>query len=77
MAAHTKAIDGLEGLVGLAGVTLGVIPFGGWVIAKEHSGPFRWLFGEQTGAMGYVAPLVVVAVAALLITVLEAVKRRL
>ncbi|GAB3476197.1 hypothetical protein [Amycolatopsis cihanbeyliensis] len=76
MAMQNKAIDGLEGLLALAGITLGAIPFGGWVIAKEHSGPFRWLFGEHTGAMGYVVPLLVLGVAVLLIAVLEGAKRR-
>ncbi|MBK1785559.1 hypothetical protein [Prauserella cavernicola] len=73
---RTRALDGVQGVVGFAGVMLGLIPLGGWIIAGTHNGPFRWLFGEQTGPMGYVAPLLVIAVAIVVIGALEKVKRR-
>ncbi|MCK2238845.1 MULTISPECIES: hypothetical protein [unclassified Crossiella] len=75
MAKSVSAIDGVQGVIALVGITLGGVPLVRWFIEGQHSGPFRWLFGEQTGTMGYVAPLLVIGVAIGLIAVLERRKR--
>lgn len=74
--ARSKSIDGVQGLVALAGITFGAIPLVRWVASGEHGGLFRWLFGEHTGAMGLGAPLIVILVAVGAVAALEVWKRR-
>ncbi|MFF5988878.1 hypothetical protein [Prauserella flavalba] len=73
---RTGAANGLQGLTAFAGLMLGVIPLAGWLIAGRHSGPFRLIFGEQQGALGYVVPLLVILGAVVVIAALEAWKKR-
>ena len=73
---RTRAIDGLQGGVALVGITLGVIPVARWAIQEQHGALFEWLFGVQTGTIGYVVPLAVIAVAIGTIAALEMTKRR-
>jgi hypothetical protein len=73
---RTRAIDGVQGLVALVGITLGAIPLVRWIVQDEHGGLFRTLFGTHTGAMGYVAPILVIVAAVAVIALLEIPKRR-
>ncbi|GAA2840513.1 hypothetical protein [Crossiella cryophila] len=75
MAKSVSAIDGAQGVIAIVGITLGAVPLIRWFIEGQHSGPFRWIFGEQTGTMGYVVPLLVIGVGFGLIAVLERRKR--
>ncbi|MCP2257623.1 hypothetical protein LX15_001308 [Streptoalloteichus tenebrarius] len=68
--------DGLQGLCGLVAVTLGVIPLVRWLISAQHGALFRWVFGEQTGVLGYLLPMLVVAVMIGAIAALEKAKNR-
>lgn len=72
----SRTIDGLQGLAALVGITLGAIPLVRWVAQGRHGGLFRWLFGDHSGAMGFAAPLMVIAVAIGVIAALEGWKRR-
>ncbi|MCI2420994.1 hypothetical protein MOQ72_26475 [Saccharopolyspora sp. K220] len=69
-------IDALQGVVGFIGVTVGVIPLVRWMIQGEHGAVFRWLFGNPTGLLGYLVPLVFLAVVVAAIAGLEMLKRR-
>lgn len=76
MARSTSAIDGVQGVIAIAGITLGVVPLVKWLFVQEHTGPFRFLFGQQTGAAAYVVPLLVIVAAFVVIGVLETRKRK-
>lgn len=73
---RTRALDGLEGVAALVGITLGVIPFARWAITGELGGLFAWIFGSFTETMGYAAPLIVVAVSVAIIAAFEVMKKR-
>lgn len=73
---RTRTIDGIQGIVALAGISFGLIPLVRWIFSGEHGGLFRWAFGTPTGTMGYLAPLAVIAVLIGLIALLEVLKRR-
>jgi hypothetical protein len=70
------AIDAFQGLFAFVGVTLGVIPMVRWAIQEEYGALFEWLFGVQTGSMGYVTPLAVIVAVVGAIAALEMMKRR-
>lgn len=72
----TRALDGLQGVVALVGITLGVIPFVRWVITGELGGLFAWIFGSFAETMGYAAPLIVVAVSVAVIAAFKVMKKR-
>ncbi|MCO1582693.1 hypothetical protein M8C13_43805 [Crossiella sp. SN42] len=76
MAKTVSAVEGAQGVIALIGITLGAVPLVRWLIEEQHSGPFRWIFGELTGTMGYLGPLLVIAAAIGLIALLELRKRR-
>ncbi|QUH01142.1 hypothetical protein HUO13_10260 [Saccharopolyspora erythraea] len=71
-----KQIDAVQGVVGLIGITIGVIPLARWAFTGEHGGLFEWLLGKPTGLMGLLVPLAVVLVGVGVIAALEAAKRR-
>lgn len=71
----TRTVDGMQGLVALIGITLGVIPL---VRAAYGGGPgwlLGWLPGMEGGATTYVVPIVIVVVAVAVMGVLERSKR--
>ncbi len=72
----TRSFDGLQGACALIGITFGGIPLIRWTITGEHGALFRWIFGNTSGSMAYVAPLVVIAAAVGVIAALEGLKRR-
>lgn len=71
-----RTIDAFQGLVVIVGIPIGVIPLIRWIANGDHGGLFQWLFGAPTGAMGLVAPLLVIAVGIVIIAILEMVKKR-
>lgn len=74
--ARSRTANGLQGLIAFIGILLGVIPLAGQLIVGEPSGPFRLLFGEPQGVGAYIVPVVVVAVAVLIIAALELWKKQ-
>jgi hypothetical protein len=70
-------IDGLQGVLGLIGITVGVIPLVRWMIQGEHGAAFRWLFGTPTGVLAYAVPLAFSGVVIAAIAGLEMLKRRI
>ncbi|QFU89759.1 hypothetical protein [Amycolatopsis sp. YIM 10] len=73
---RARTIEGAQGLVIIVAIPLGIIPLVRWIFSEDHGGLFRWFFGDLSGAMGYAAPIIVLAVAFLIIAILEAVKKR-
>lgn len=72
----TPAVDGLQGVAGLVGITVGAIPLLRWAVEREHGAIFRWIFGNPSGAMGYVAPLLVIVATIGFVAALERLKPR-
>lgn len=71
-----RAIDGLQGVSALVGITLGVIPLVGWAMGTESGGLLGLVFGwSPSGTSAYVLPVVVVVAAIGVIAALEMVKR--
>ncbi|QRK91411.1 hypothetical protein [Saccharopolyspora erythraea] len=71
-----KQIDAVQGVVGLIGVTIGLIPLARWAFTGEHGGLFEWSLGKCTELMGLLVPLATVLVGVGMIAALEGVKRR-
>jgi uncharacterized membrane protein len=72
----SRTIEGVQGVVLLAAIPTGLIPLVTFIASGEHGRVFRWFFGERTGTMGYLLPALVLAVAIVVIGVLEVVKKQ-
>jgi hypothetical protein len=73
----TRALDGLQGVCALAGITLGVIPLISWALGGESGGLLGRIFGwSPSGSLAYVLPMVVIVVVIGVVAILEAMKRR-
>lgn len=73
---RTKTYDVLQGVCAVIGITFGLIPLVKWFIDGTHNGPFRFVFGTPTGAMAYLAPVIVIIAVFALIALFEGLKRR-
>ncbi|AXB41842.1 hypothetical protein [Amycolatopsis albispora] len=71
-----RTIEGAQTLVIIVAIPLGLIPLIRWILSEDHGGLFRWFFGSLSGVLGYAAPIIVLAVAFLLVMLLEAVKKK-
>ena len=74
--ATKKAIDGWQGFVGFVGITLGVIPLIRYAIGGRRGGLLRFVLGDDPGAALWIVPLVILAVSAAAILLLELGKTR-
>ncbi|TQN27850.1 hypothetical protein FHX37_4581 [Haloactinospora alba] len=70
-----RTLDALQGVVAIAGITVGVIPLALWMLNGKHSGAFRLLFGSPDAPIAYTIPLLVIAACVALIALLERAKR--
>jgi hypothetical protein len=72
----TRAIDGLQGVCALIGITVGVIPLASWAVGGESGGLLGRISGwSPLGSQAYVLPVAVIAVAIGVIAILEVMKR--
>lgn len=71
-----RTIEAFQGLVVILGIPIGVVPLVRWIANGDHGGLFQWLLGAPSGAMGLVAPLLVIGVGIAIIAILEVVKKR-
>ncbi|MBP2471304.1 hypothetical protein JOF53_000176 [Crossiella equi] len=76
MAKTKSGVETVQGVLALAGITLGLVPLGFYLFTGRHSGPFRLLFGEPDGTMAYLTPVLVIAVVLLAIGFLERYKSK-
>ncbi|MEU6645675.1 hypothetical protein ABZ863_24420 [Saccharomonospora sp. NPDC046836] len=72
---RARVVDGAQTVIAIAGVMFGLVPLVRWFFSDEHGGLFRWVFGTPTGAMGYVAPLLVIGAVVAVVLALEPLKR--
>ncbi|SFB63771.1 hypothetical protein SAMN05216266_13715 [Amycolatopsis marina] len=70
----SKTADTWQGVFGLIGITLGVIPLGMLVFGSSN-GLWTLVLDDSAGALRWVLPLVVLVVGVLAIGVLERYKR--
>ncbi|MFG1927889.1 hypothetical protein [Cryptosporangium sp. NPDC048952] len=69
--AKNKTIDGWQGFLALIGVSLGVIPLVQYAIGVRRGGLLRFVLGDDPGAALWIVPLVILAVVAVVILLLE------
>lgn len=70
----SKTADAWQGLIGLIGITLGVIPLAMMVFGSSN-GLWTLVLDDSAGALRWVLPLVVLIVGVIAIAVLERRKR--
>lgn len=70
-----RHIDGLQTLVAILGISLGVVPLVRSALSGEPGRLYDWLLGETNRVFEYLAPLAVVVIAVVLIAVLDSSKR--
>ncbi|MFE1177593.1 hypothetical protein [Streptomyces sp. NPDC058773] len=73
---QSKVFEALQTVAVLVAIPLGVVPLVKYLASDDHGGLFRALFGERTGTMAIVLPALVIVVAAVLVGVLEVMKKR-
>ena len=71
-----RAYDRWQGFFCFVGITLGVIPLAQFAIGVRRGGLLRFVLGDDPGAALWITPLVVLAVAATAIFLLERGKSR-
>ena len=67
----TWTINAVQGLAALIGITFGAIPLVQFLTTGAAGSLWALLFDDTTGTIGWAGPLAVVAVATLVITVLQ------
>ena len=71
----TRAIDGLQGVCALIGITVGVIPLVSWGSEGSPGDLGRISGWSPLGSQAYVLPVAVIVVAIGVIAILEVMKR--
>lgn len=72
---RNRQIDGLQTLVVILGISLGVVPLVRSALSGEPGRLYDSLLGETNRLVEYLAPLAVVVIAVVLIAVLDSSKR--
>ncbi|MFF1946134.1 hypothetical protein ACFVWF_28825 [Rhodococcus qingshengii] len=68
--------NAIQTVVVLVTILIAVVPLGQRIFGGDHGQVFQTLFGEQTGAAGFVIPVLIIVAAVVIILVLEPLKRR-
>ncbi|WP_035858885.1 hypothetical protein [Cryptosporangium arvum] len=69
--ARNKTLDAWQGFAGLVGFSLGVVPLVRYAFGGRRGGLLRFVLGDDPGAALWIVPLVILGVAAVVITLLE------